>query len=213
MGKFFNSKFFEGISKLADIMLIGIYFLVCSIPLFTIGASSTALYYSTHKCIYRGRGYTTEFFRSFKENFKQSTLSWLIFVLIFALLGCDIYITRNMIPSDSPLAAASIFFTVILILAIVWAVYHFTYIARFENGFKQSFKVSAFIMIANLGWSFAIVGVIIALLFLLYKFMFLILFAPAIFSCAVHPILEKVYRKYMTEEDLAKEQELDKSIY
>ena len=74
MGRFFNSRFFEGITKLTDILIIGFYFIVCSIPLFTIGASATALYYATNKCIYRGRGYTTEFFHSFKENFKQSTV-------------------------------------------------------------------------------------------------------------------------------------------
>ena len=136
MGKFFNSRFFEGISKATDVILVGLYFIVCSLPIFTIGASATALYYATHKCIYKGRGYTTEFFRSFKDNFKQSTLSWLIFMVLFGILAGDIYITRNFIPADSPIAAASIFFLVLMVFSIVWAIYHFAYIARFENSFK-----------------------------------------------------------------------------
>lgn len=84
MERLFNNRFVDGISKLADIMLICIYFLVCSLPIVTIGASATALYYATHKCIYKGRGYTLDFFHSFKDNFKQSTLSWLIFIVILA---------------------------------------------------------------------------------------------------------------------------------
>lgn len=208
MGKIFNNRVFDGISKVTDILIIGLYFLVCSIPIFTIGASATALYYATHKCIYKGRGYTMEFFHSFKENFKQSTLSWLIFMVIFAILGGDIYITRNMISPDSKLAAASVFFLVLLIFTIVWAIYHFAYIARFSNGFKESFKVSSVFMVLNIGWSIAILAAILVLLELMARIPILIIFAPGLFSCALHPILEKVFRKYMSEEDLAKEDEL-----
>ena len=208
MGKFFNSKIFEGISKLADVMLIDFYFLVCSIPIFTIGASSTALYYAMHKCVYKGRGYTTEFFHSFKDNFKQSTLSWLIFIVLFLILGGDIYITRNMIAADSKLQAAPIFFTILLIFAITWAIYHFAYIARFENTFKQSFKISAVFMAVNIGWTFAIIGVLIICLLLVYRFLFLLIFAPGIIAFAIHPILERVFRKYMSEEDLAREDDI-----
>ena len=208
MGRFFNSRVFDGISKATDVILIGFYFLACSLPIFTIGASATALYYATHKCIYKGRGYTTEFFHSFKANFKQSTLSWLIFMALFGILGADIYITRNMISTGSLFATASIFFMILMVFAIVWAIYHFAYIARFENGFKNSFKVSAIFMIANIGWSIAIIAVIIIMLLLIYRFIILLLFAPGIISCGIHPILEKVFRKYMSEADIAKEDEL-----
>ena len=208
MERLFNNRFVDGLSKLTDILLIGFYFLACSLPIFTIGASATALYYATHKCIFKGRGYTTEFFHSFKDNFKQSTLSWLIFILLFSVLGGDIYITRQLIATDSPLAAASMFFTVLLIFTIVWAIYHFAYIARFENSFKESFKVSAIFMFANLGWSFAIIAVLVVALVLVYRFLILLVFIPGIISCMLHPILERVFRKYMSDEDLAKEDEL-----
>lgn len=207
MGRFFNSKIFDGITKVTDVMLIGFYFIVCSLPIFTIGASSTALYYAIHKSVFRGRGYTTEFFRSFKDNFKQSTLSWLIFMVLFGVLSADIYVTRNFIQANSPMAAASVFFLVLLIFTSVWSIYHFAYIARFANSFKESFKISAIIMIANIGWSVAIIAVVIVLLLLMYRFMILIVFAPGIFACALHPILEKVFRKYMSAEDIAKEDE------
>jgi uncharacterized membrane protein YesL len=207
LGRFFNSKIFDGITKVTDVMLIGFYFIVCSLPIFTIGASSTALYYAIHKSVFRGRGYTTEFFRSFKDNFKQSTLSWLIFMVLFGVLSADIYVTRNFIQANSPMAAASVFFLVLLIFTSVWAIYHFAYIARFANSFKESFKISAIIMIANIGWSVAIIAVVILLLLLMYRFMILIVFAPGIFACALHPILEKVFRKYMSAEDIAKEDE------
>ncbi len=205
MGRFFNSKFFDSITKATDVLILGFFFAICSLPIFTIGASSTALYYTTHKVVYKGRGYDREYFRSFKENFKQATLSWLIFMLAFAILAGDIYITRHMVTPGSPLAAASIFFLILLVFTIVWAIYHFAYIARFENGFKESFKISFIFMILNIQWSIVIVLVSAAILVLMYYIPFLILFAPGLFSCGLHPILENVFRKYMTPEDIAKE--------
>lgn len=208
MGKFFGGRLFDGLSKATDIMLIGFYFLVCSIPIFTIGASATALYYATNKCIYRGRGYTTEFFHSFKENFKQSTLSWLIFIVLFGILSGDIYITRTMLSPDSPFAAASLFFLILLALTVVWAVYHFAYIARFSNGFKESFKVSAVFLIVNFGWSLVLLAELIVLGLVVYCFPIVLLFSPGLIACAIQPVLERVFRKYMSPEDLAKDEEM-----
>lgn len=208
MDRIFNNRVFDGISKITDILIIGFYFIVCSLPIFTIGASATGLYYATNKCIYRGRGYTTEFFRSFKENFKQSTLSWLVFIVIFGILSGDIYITRHVISPDSPFAAASLFFLVLFVFTIVWAIYHFAYIARFSNGFKESFKVSAVFMIINIGWSLVLLGELIILLLVMYRFPILIVFSPGLIACAIQPILEKVFRKYMSKEDLEKDDEM-----
>ncbi len=207
MGRFFNSRFFDSLSKITDMLIIGFYFIICSLPIFTIGASLTALYYAIHKCVFKGRGYTLEFFHSFKDNFKQSTLSWLIFMVLYAILSGDIYITKNIISHDSMFAGMYIFFTVLLIITILWSVYHFAYIARFANGFKESFKLSAIFMILNIGWTIAILGVFVLLGLLVYRFSIFLLFLPGMIASCVHPILEKVFRKYMSAEDIAKEDE------
>ena len=208
MGRFFNSRFFDSLTKVTDMLIIGFYFMICSLPVFTIGASLTALYYGIHKCVFKGRGYTFDFFRSFRDNFKQSTLSWLIFMVLFGILSGDIYITKNVISRESPFAGMFIFFTVLLVLTILWAIYHFAYIARFANGFRESFKVSGIFMILNIGWSLAIVGVLILLGLLAYRFPIFLIFLPGMIASAIHPILERVFRKYMSAEDLAKEDEI-----
>lgn len=205
MAKLFNSKLWEGLSKVTDIILLSIYFLVCSIPVFTIGASLTGLYYGIHKVTFRGRAYTTEFFRSFKGNFKQCTLSWLIFLLLFAVLGADVYIMKAGIDSSSPFAGAWVAFVILLALAAIWAIYHFSYIARFENTFKESFKLSLYFTFAHLGWSLLMLAIVVAGLCLAYVQAWLIIFMPGILACCLHPILEYIFRKYMSPEDLARE--------
>lgn len=207
MGKLYNNRFIDGISKATDVLIIGIYFIICSLPVFTIGASLTALYYGIHKSVFKGKGYTTEFFRSFKENFRQSTVSWVIFLVIFAVLAGDIYVTKYAFPQSSPLAAAPLFFMIMLLFAILWAIYHFAYIARFSNGFGASFKVSAIIMVANLGWSLLILVILAVFALLTYRFLFLLFFLPGLITASIHPLLERVFRKYMTPEDLESELE------
>lgn len=80
----FLNRFF---GKVGDVITLNILFILCSIPLFTIGASATALYYASMKMI---KGDETiarkDFIKSFKENFKQSTIVWMVFVVIAVIL-------------------------------------------------------------------------------------------------------------------------------
>lgn len=205
--RFFESRFFEGLGKAVDILILSIYFVICSIPIFTIGASLTALYYSIHKVIFQGRGYTTEFFHSFKDNFKQATLSWLIFLVVGTVLGGDLYITTKVISPDDKMAGIWIIFLIFLLIEVIWVLYHFIYIGRFENGFKQSFKVSG--ALAVLHFAYSILLLLITAMFVLWGYLMPVfaLFIPALYMTAIHPLMEKIFRGYMSEEDLALEDE------
>ena len=69
------------LSAVIDIIWAGLLWLVFSLPLFTIGASSTALYYAVVKSIRHDRGRVSScFFQSFRSNFRQATLLWLLCV-------------------------------------------------------------------------------------------------------------------------------------
>ena len=206
MNRLFDNKIVDGIAKIADLILITLYFALTCLPVVTIGAAMTSLYYVIHKSFFRGRGYTTEYFKAFKSNFKQSTVSWLIYIILFGILSMDVYITRHL-PADSAFAAAPYFFMVLIVLTVMWAIYHFAYIARFENDLKQIFKNSAIIMIANLGWTVVMLAIVLGIAYLAYRYPLVTLFAPVVLVICLHPILEKIFHKYMSEEDKAKEEE------
>jgi len=209
-GRIFESKFFEVIGKIVDVMLLSIYWLICCIPVFTIGPATTALYYTVHKVLYQNRGYTTkEFFHSFKDNFKQATLSWLIFLGIGTLCGADIYLTRAMLESGDKIGNLCIFFVILLIVEIAWVFYHFTYMARFSNGFKASFKLSGALMIVHLPKTLLLLLITGVFALVSYLVPVLFIFMPCIFMIIVHPLFESIFRKYMSEEDLENEQSYD----
>lgn len=78
------------LSKLADMMWLTILTMICCIPVITIGASLTGLNYVALRMARNEDGYVTRsFFKAFKENFRQATIIWLIFVAVFAFLFVD----------------------------------------------------------------------------------------------------------------------------
>ena len=72
MGSFFSldSPLMRFLSRLSDIFILNVLFLLCCIPVVTIGASATALYTVTLKMARNEESYITKgFFKAFKSNF------------------------------------------------------------------------------------------------------------------------------------------------
>ena len=82
-----NNPLMRALSKLFDIGWLSLIYVVFCVPLVTIGAATTSLYYVSAKVLRKDRGYVwSEFWHSFKLNFKPATLIWLIFAAIYGLL-------------------------------------------------------------------------------------------------------------------------------
>jgi len=80
------------LSKISDLLILNIITIICCIPIITAGAAFTAMHYCCLKLV-RGKetSMTQDFFHSFKDNFKQSTIIWLIFLLFAAIMGYNLF--------------------------------------------------------------------------------------------------------------------------
>ena len=124
----------SGGTKLTYSAYLNILWLICSLPIFTIGASTTALFYCTLKMAEdRDEGLTRMFFRAFRCNFKPATKLWLILLALGCFLGVDGFVL-------SRLWNTSAFWTILTALvigaAVLYAIvllYAFPLLARFEN--------------------------------------------------------------------------------
>ena len=77
-----NSRFMRYLNRLADLMILNLLFLLTSIPIFTIGASLTALYSVCFRLGTDREGSTfRDYFAAFKENFRQATSLFLLLLL------------------------------------------------------------------------------------------------------------------------------------
>ena len=90
----YESRFSQLLLKLCWSCWLNILWFLCSLPIFTIGAATTALYYASLKIVREEEtNVTAMFFRSFRENFKQATGIWLILLALLAVMGIDLRMT------------------------------------------------------------------------------------------------------------------------
>ena len=206
----YDNGFFRAVNKIVDGFWASILWLVFSLPIVTLGASTTAFYYTVHKSLRGNRGYIWQsFWSAFKSNFKQTTKIWLILLAVFTFLFADQQITRQFLEQGSKLGMLYYFFLFLLLYWAVWCVYIFSYSARFENSLKHTMKNAAIISLLNLPWSILVLVLLLAGMLLIYVSPIAVTFIPAGVMCLYDMFLERIYRKYMTEDDLKKEQELD----
>lgn len=151
MGRFFDldSPLMSTLSKLADLIILNILVVICSLPLFTIGASLTAMHYVVLKMVRNEEGYIIKsFFKSFKQNFKQATIIWLILLVVIGVLIGDFLILRF-----SAVALPQWLHVVILAIAVIllFATVHlFPVLSRFENTVLNTYRNSFFMGILAL---------------------------------------------------------------
>ncbi|MBQ8278408.1 MAG: DUF624 domain-containing protein [Roseburia sp.] len=216
MDQIFNldNKFFRGVSKIIDCVWLSMLWLLCCIPVFTIGAATTALYYTVNKSIKNDRGYaSSEFFSSFKSNFKQSTVIWLIFMAIYALLGFDCYVMYQYGEAGMEIGKLYFVFFIFAVIITMWGFYIFPYIARFENTTKNVLKNTVYIAISNVHWTVVLTVLFIAMWVGIYLFPPVVLIMPVLYNLLKNIAIEHVFKKYMTPEDLELEEERNRNFY
>ncbi len=121
--KFFSyeSKFSQLLLKLCYACYLNVLWFICSIPIVTIGASTTALYYSCLKIVRDEDSHVAAtFFRAFRENFRQATVLWLIMLGVGLFLAGDGYILYHL--RQSAEGTMAVVWTLILALVIAFAV-------------------------------------------------------------------------------------------
>ena len=148
--KFFSyeSKFSQLVLMLCQSCLLNVLWFICSIPIVTIGASTTALYYVCLKIVRGEEQYVIPmFFRSFKENFRQATQLWLIMLGAGILLGTDGYILSHLRTHSTGPAAVlwTLLFALLIAASIVYTIillYVFPLTASVVNTNKAMLKNS-----------------------------------------------------------------------
>lgn len=216
MNQIFNldNPFFRGISKIIDCVWLSLLWFMCCIPVVTIGAATTALYYTVNKSIRNDRGYaSSEYFSAFKSNFKQSTVVWLVFLAIYALLGVDYFVMKAYAEAGAEIGKIYTAFLVFGVIITMWGFYVFPYIARFENTTKNVLKNTLFIAISNIHWTITIAVLFVAMWVGIYLFMPIALVMPVLYQLLKNIAIEHVFKKYMTPEDLALEEERNRNFY
>ena len=134
------------LTKLAYCAYLNILWLICCIPIVTVGAATTALFTVTLKMVKNEEGnITSQFFRAFKENFKQSTIVWLILLALGILLALDGYALYRLRFENAFWTCLTAIYLIVLAAYAIITMYIYALMAYFENSIINMFKNSIMI--------------------------------------------------------------------
>ncbi len=195
----FDGPFFKIGNLLADLLILNLLWFTCSIPIFTIGASTTALYYVASKRVIDKEGYILrDFFKSFKMNFFQATIIWIILVIMG---GIAFFGLKNLSVFGQFKIVALPLYIFIVIELLVTCLYVFPMLSKFHMKTIEIIK-SAFILgnkhiLSTIGIIF--MGLVVA--YLLYRWPFLIFLAMGSFAFSTSFLFIRIFKNYYKDDE------------
>lgn len=199
-----DSPFMSGLNKLADLVILNLITLLGCLPVLTAGASLTAMHYVLLKMVRNEEGYVfRDWFKSFKRNFRQATVIWIIFLAAGTMAALDLWIIQE------NGGAIPLFMKVFLILVIliVYAAYVWVFpiLARYDNTVIKT-VANALTMAFRVLPRTVLMGILAALPALIFIYLpqvfpivFLFGFTVPGMACAV--LYSPVFRRMEPEED------------
>ena len=157
----------SALSKLADIVICNILFCLFCIPIFTIGASLTALY----TCMQQLVGDTDRddglmiraFWRAFTGNFGQATLLWLICLAAFAFFFGYYWVVFYLA------GAVGVVYRITFFLLLFAFLFGFQYIfplqARYRNKLRHTLRNAWLLSVAALPWTLMSIALVLAAIY------------------------------------------------
>ncbi|NQN90602.1 YesL family protein [Streptococcus suis] len=148
MRKIFSieSRYFRIFSRISDIFILNLLFILTSLPLLTIGASMAALNGSWQRILRKEENEIIKsYFHYFKTNFRQSTIIWLGLLIISFLLLFEFIFFLN---QDEPIRWIGL--TVLIVISIMWFIIllvSLTYICLYEDGILRAIKNSFLLIV------------------------------------------------------------------
>lgn len=196
----YDSKFFQFINQMTDCIVLSVLWLLTSLPIVTIGAATTALYYTVNKVFAQEEGSAWgEYFRAFKREFKQATGMWLILLVIYMMIGLDCILIYSYAEQYSWLVVLFWVLMFFLALVMMWSRYWFPYLARFEDSTRVILKNTVYMALFDFKWTLVLLVVNVLEILGCFLFPLLLVILPAASMIYVNHTLEKVFVKYTNQ--------------
>lgn len=191
-------------SRITDYIFLSLFWMLCCIPVVTIGASTAALYDASFRAFRRNERNTWQrFFQVFRRNWKAGILPTLVFLLAgWGLLKAAVALWNLAVAGTiSWMLFAALAFVAVVLLGVLSVL--FPVLSRFENSLGGLLKNTLFLALANLPRT-AILGAVNAVaLFLCARIVVPLFFAPSLAAMLGSYLLEPMFKPYMNDENAA----------
>ena len=220
MGGIFDldGSFMRALNGFADMVVMSLWWLLGCLPVITIGASTTALYYAAMKSVRQEGSVTRNFWKSYRENLKQAIVVEGILVVLGVLLYFLYRLSFGMsggFSGISKLAFQVLFFLFLILLSFVFPV-----LSRFVLTVPQLFHNVLIMCIGDVPRAVGIVVIHLLpwlLIFLRIDWFFTALpllaaLIPGSVATLNAGMFLKIFQKYIPEEILKQEEEANQNL-
>lgn len=213
MGQIFNldNPVWNFMNKVADLVILNVLVMVFSLPVVTAGAAWTAMHFVTIRMARKEERYVIkDFWRSFKQNFKQATTIWLLaLVAAFVFVG-DVLIYKQ-IPDQIPMVLM-IIVMVLAYLVLGTLLYAFPLLSRFYNTVAGTLKNAFLVSIVNIPYTFLFLLLAVlpfAVLYFVPELMpFVLLFGFSVPAYIASRSWVRILAKFEPKQEVEEEEEL-----
>lgn len=211
MGHIFNldNPVWNFMNKVADLVILNFLVILFSLPVVTAGAAWTAMHFVTIRMARKEERYVIkDFWRSFKQNFKQATAIWLLaLVAAFVFVG-DILIYKQ-IPDKIPMVLM-IVVMVLAYLVLGTLLYAFPLLSRFYNTVAGTLKNAFLVSIVNIPYTFLFVFLVVlpfaVMYFVVELFPFVLLFGFSVPAYIASKSWVKILSKFEPKQEIQEEE-------
>ena len=202
-GYYENENFFlRWFGKMADVILLSLLWALCSLPVVTIGAASIALYDSIARCVH---GKHESPFKYFFHVFKTELLRGILITLVWAALGVALYLGYCFLRQWGENSTLASVYAMVYLGTLLIPVGIFSWLipmeSRFSYGFFGLHKAAATFALFHLPTTCILLGILAlgAVILVFVPALFILL--PGILVTFQSWFIEKVFKKYITEEE------------
>jgi len=190
--------------RITDCIFLSMFWIICCIPVVTIGASFAALYDASYRAFRENeRNSWQRFFHVFRNNWKSGILPTAVFLLAGAGLVKAVIALWNLAVAGSMswlLFSAAAFVAVVLLgmLSLLFPV-----LSRFENSFGGLLKNTVFLALANLPRTVLLGLINAACGFLCVRLIIPLFLLPSLAALLGSWLIEAMFKPFMEVENAA----------
>ena len=194
--------------RIANLMILSFFWLVCSVPLLTLLPASAALYHTMIRVVHRqGNGVAKDFFHAFAGSLRKGLPLSMIFIAVGGLLAYSLYIGHQMM--ERSLAGIFYFyFGVVLAFLLIAGVLHIIpALATFEGGVSMYIRLGLYFSSRNLLKTLLRLALLVVIALMVEFYPILLLLLPGVYMDLISAGFKKMTDQFMKENGIAEDEE------
>lgn len=174
-----DNRFFRFVTKITNLLLLNILWTIFSLPVITMGAATSAVYYVTLKMVRNEEGYIIKsFWKAFRQNLKQGIIIEVILLVCGVVLLSDIRFFLLMGGTMGYIAAA--IFSISVVIYVFAMIFIFPLVAKYSNTISGNLKNAVIMPLKHLPTSISMAILLIVMLYGVYTSIPLMVIFPLI---------------------------------